>query len=122
MRWPKAALAKFHLAECYRTGKGVRGDQDAALELYRQAVQEGDIEDEEIQAAAYHSRNVKVLGNAADNGHIYAAYLFGRMFWRGEPERDRVLGRRYLRQAAESGHECAEEAARLLQEKENQKP
>lgn len=117
--WSKTALAKFYLAECYRNGRGLRHDRELALNLYREAVAQGNIEDEEIQAAIYYAGRVDLLRRAADNGHIYAAYLLGRMYWRGEHERDRVAGRRYLRQAAESGHECAADAAQMLLEKQD---
>lgn len=119
-KWKHTALAKFHLAECYRNGWGVNEDSNEAMRLYCEAVVEGDIQHEEIQAAIYHTGNVELLGMIADNGHIYAAYLLGRSYWHGEHgQKDRVVGRRYLRMAAESGHECATEAAQLLLEKED---
>ncbi len=117
-QWEGAAIAKFHLAECYRLGLGVRHNEDDACELYRAAVAEGDWYDEEIQSAAYHTGNTVLLESAAENGQPYAAYLIGKMYWLGDRvDRDRNLGRRYLRQALESPHECATQAGELLHRK-----
>lgn len=117
--WEGAAVAKFHLAECYRLGRGVRHNDNDAQELYRAAAEEGDWNDEAVQAAAYRCGNVAVLETAAENGQPYAAYLIGKMYWHGErTDRDRNLGRRYLRQALESPHECSAQAGELLHEKD----
>lgn len=119
--WEHAPLAKYHLAECFRLGLGLPEDSEQATELYCEAVRGGDLSQEEIQSAVYHTGNTVLLGALADSGSVYAAYLFGRMHWYGENRapKDRMMAKRYLRQAAESGHECAVQAIQILQEKED---
>ncbi len=117
-QWEGAAVAKFHLGECYRSGMGVRPNEDDAAKLYRAATEEGDWHDESVQTAAYRIHDAELLETAAENGEAYAAYLIGKMYWNGEGiDRDRNLGRRYLRQALESPHECSPQAGALLHEK-----
>lgn len=118
--WTHAAVAKFYLAECYRMGQGVRANAEHALLLYKEAVRLGDIMAEEIQIACFYTGNTLRLQAAVDSGDPHANYLLGRMLWNGErTDKDRVAGKRYLKFAAESSHECAEEAVKLLQQKED---
>lgn len=118
--WKNAAVAKFYLAECYRTGEGIKANAEHALVLYKEAVKTGDIMIEEIQKACYYTGNIARLQVAVDNGDPHAAYLLGRMLWNGErADKDRITGKRHLKFASESGHECADEAVKLLQQKED---
>lgn len=110
-----AHIAEYYLAECYRTGNGVVLDKEYASELYQRAATQGDITREEIQSAAYYNGDVERLEEAANGNNAFAAYLLGRMHWFGEyAPKDIMKARRYLRQAAESGHSCAGEAEELL--------
>lgn len=119
-QWHKAAVAKFYLAECYRMGQGVDASVEHALVLYKEAVKTGDIMWEEVQKACFYTGNTVRLQVAVDNGDPQANYLLGRMLWNGErADKDRVLGKRYLKFASESSHDCAEEALKLLQQKED---
>lgn len=119
-QWQNAAVAKFYLAECYRMGQGVKAHAEHALLLYKEAVKLGDIMIEEIQKACFYTGNTARLQAAVDNGDPHAAYWLGRMLWNGErADKDRVAGKRYLKFASESSHDCAEEAVKLLQQKED---
>lgn len=120
-KWKNAAVAKYYLAECYRLGDGVKANAEHALLLYREAVKTGDILIEEIQLACYYTGNTARLLAAVENdGDPHAAYLLGKMLWNGErADKDRTAGKRYLKLASESGHECAAEAVQLLQQKED---
>lgn len=122
--WKDAPVAKFYLGEMYRTGKGTRPDLTFAFKYYREAVEEGDMTREEIQSACYYIGKIDRLeGIVENNNDPYAAYLLGRMLWSGEnAERNRTKGKRFLKIASQSGHECAEEAAKLLQQKEEDTP
>lgn len=118
--WENAAVAKFYLAECYRMGQGVKANAEYALLLYKEAVKTGDIMLEEVQKACFYTGNTTRLLAAVDSGHPHAAYLLGRMLWNGErADKDRVMGKRHLKFASESSHDCAEEAVKLLQQKED---
>lgn len=119
--WSKAAVAKFYLAECYRMGDGVKAHAEHALLLYKEAIRTGDILQEEIQTACYYTGNTARLVAAVENdADPHAAYLLGKMLWNGErADKDRTAGKRYLKLASESGHECAAAAVELLQQKED---
>lgn len=121
IKWEKTAQSKFYLAECYRLGEGVRADLQAAHRLYKEVIVLGDILSPEYVEACYYMSNTVQLALSAEAGSAYAAYLLGRMRLYGEQgvEKNKLLGLRYLRVAAESGHECAEMAARMLQQKED---
>lgn len=118
--WSKKTISQFYLAECYRLGLGVRADPEKAHHLYTEAVKFGDIMQEEIQKACYYTGNVTRLMAAIEAGSPYAAYLTGRMYLYGERnvEKNKLEGKRYLKLSAESAHECAEMAARMLQQKD----
>lgn len=123
IKWERTAQSKFYLAECYRLGEGVRPDLPTAHSLYQEVILMGDILSQEYLESCYYMNNTVQLVLSAEAGSVYAAYLLGRMWVFGEQgaDKNKLKGMRYLRVAAESGHECAEMAARMLQQKEDTK-
>lgn len=112
--WQEAAIATYHLAECYRQGFGVQIDKEYARELYRQAAETGDMMREEIQSAAYYNGDVERLSQIAEY-EPFAAYLVGKMYWTGEfAPKNLEIAQRYLKMAANSAHCCASDASELL--------
>lgn len=118
--WEKQPVCQFYLAECYRLGHGVRLDPNEATRLYKEAIKYGDIMLPEIQEACYYTGNVSRLMAAIEADSPYASYLAGRMYLYGERnvEKNQIKGKGFLKLAAESAHECAEMAARMLQQKD----
>ena len=105
--------AQIRLADMYATGAGVSTNLNAARELYASAAEEDYLPAKYSYAWFLIDKEPREafarMSYAADAGYLPAVYWAGMMYYEGiGTDVDRMLGERYLNQAAEGGHVWAE--------------
>ncbi len=108
------ALAQFKLAECYRLGCGVATDMSKAVQLYRLAADQGEVDaqlrlGQSLQLGAGIEKDekeaVRLYRNLSDKGHPEAQCLLGKCFQKGiGVEKDISEANRLFYAASNQGH------------------